>query len=117
MIQLTPHHRIFLAREAVDFRKGTDGLVAVVRDVFTRDPFCGHLFVFFNKRRTSLKILVYDGYGFWLMIRRLSHGRYRRFVSSSKDALISLAAHELHVLLVNGDTSRLKVPGPWRPLS
>jgi len=117
MIQLRPHHRIFRARAAVDFRKGIDGLVTIVRDVFSRDPFSGHLFVFHNKRRTSLKILVYDGYGFWLMIRRLSQGRYRRYVFSSDDALISLAAHELHVLLVNGDARRLKVPGPWRPLS
>src|SRR4030042_3320842 len=105
MIQLTPPRRIFLAREAVYFRKGIDGLVAVVRDVFERDPFSGHVYVFHNKGRTSFKILVYDGTGFWLMIKRLSHGRYRRFETSAAGSIIPLAVPELQVILVNGDTS------------
>ena len=58
MIALTPHMRILLATEAVDFRKGIDGLASVCRKVLDTDPFSGYLFVFVNKKKTSIKILV-----------------------------------------------------------
>jgi transposase len=64
MIAITPQMRILLATEAVDFRKGIDGLAAHVRKVLDADPFKGYLFVFVNKKKTSIKILVYDGQGF-----------------------------------------------------
>jgi len=54
MIQITPQMRNLVASEAVDFRKGIDGLVQVCREVFPKDPFSGYMFVFRNKRRTSL---------------------------------------------------------------
>jgi len=63
MIQITPHMRIFLATEPVDFRKGIDGLGNVCRKVLNEDPFSGGMFIFRNKRRTTLKILLYDGQG------------------------------------------------------
>jgi len=66
MIQITAHMRILLAVEAVDFRKGIDGLAGVCRQVLDSDPFSGYLFIFGNRRGTSIKILVYDGQGFWL---------------------------------------------------
>jgi len=53
MIQITPHMRIFLATEPVDFRKGIDGLVSVCRKVLNEDPFSGGMFIFRNKRRTT----------------------------------------------------------------
>jgi hypothetical protein len=116
MLQVTPHMRIYLALEPQDFRKGIDGLSGIVRDVFKRDPFSGHVFVFHNKRRTALKILLYDGQGFWLLQKRLSKGRFRRFFSSPGTMLKQLAAHELQVVLVNGNVGQLQVPAPWRPL-
>jgi transposase len=66
MIQLTPQMRILVGVEAVDFRKGIDGLARACRDVLAADPFSGWLFVFRNRRQTALRILVYDGQGFWL---------------------------------------------------
>ena len=63
MIQITPQMRLLLAVEPVDFRKGIDGLVQVCRQRLNRDPITGALFVFSNRRRRALKILVYDGYG------------------------------------------------------
>jgi transposase len=66
MIQLTPQMRILVAVEAVDFRRGIDGLSRVCRQVMGADPFSGWVFVFRNRRRTAIKILVYDGQGFWL---------------------------------------------------
>ena len=66
MIQLTPQMRLLLAVEPVDFRKGIDGLVAVCRQRLAAEPLAGGLFVFSNRRRQALKLLVYDGQGFWL---------------------------------------------------
>ena len=63
MIQLTPQMRLLLAVEPVDFRKGIDGLVQVCRQRLNLDPITGALFVFSNRRRCALKILMYDGYG------------------------------------------------------
>ena len=76
MIAITPHMRILLATEAVDFRKGIDSLASVCRNILEADPFSGYLFVFTNKNRKSIKILVYDGQGFWLCTKRLSKGRF-----------------------------------------
>ncbi|HLB80041.1 MAG TPA: IS66 family insertion sequence element accessory protein TnpB [Dongiaceae bacterium] len=77
MIQLTPHMRILVAVEPADFRKGIDGLAEVCRNRMRRDPFDGAVFVFRNRRATAVKILVYDGQGFWLCQKRLSKGRFR----------------------------------------
>ena len=60
MIQITPQMRIVVAVEAVDFRKGIDGLARLCRDGFGADPMAGALFVFRNRRRTAIKLLVYD---------------------------------------------------------
>ena len=60
MIQITPHMRILVALEPVDFRKGIDGLCRICRETLKSDPFCGTLFVFLNRQRTSLRILVHD---------------------------------------------------------
>ena len=66
MIQITPQMRICLAIEPVDFRKGIDGLAQLCRQKLQVDPMAGVLFVFANRRRKALKVLVYDGQGFWL---------------------------------------------------
>jgi transposase len=68
--------RLFLSREPVDCRKAIDGLCQVVRDVFGDDPFSGALFLFFNRRRNRLKILMWDTNGFWLFLKRLEKGTF-----------------------------------------
>ena len=76
MIAVSAHTRIWVAREPADFRCGIDGLAKICRTVLESDPFCGALFVFRNRRSKSIKILNYDGRGFWLCQRRLSKGRF-----------------------------------------
>ena len=76
MIQITPQMRILVPVAAVDFRKGIDGLARLCRQELQADPFSGALFVFRNRRATALKILVYDGQGYWLCQKRLSKGRF-----------------------------------------
>ena len=66
VIQIVPQLKVLVAYEPVDFRKGIDSLACVCRQQFQVDPFLGTLFVFRNRAGTALKLLVYDGQGFWL---------------------------------------------------
>ena len=117
MIQIAPQMRILVAVEPVDFRKGIDGLGRLRREVLQADPFSGTLFVFCNKRRSALRVLVYDGQGFWLCHKRLSSGRFRWLGGAHGARLQSLAAVELQTLIANGDPTRLRVPAPWRSVA
>ena len=106
MIQVTSHMRIVVAVDPVDFRKGIDGLAAVCRQRLDSDPFSGTLFVFVNKSRQAIRVLVYDGQGFWLCHKRLSKGRFAwRFQSGghAHGVVRALAARELQQLLWNAD--------------
>ncbi len=75
----SPSVRIFVARESVDMRKGIDGLAGLVIDTIDQDPQSGHVFVFFNKHRNRVKSLVWDGSGYWLLVKRLEPGRFAIF--------------------------------------
>jgi transposase len=115
MIQITPQMRVLVAREAADFRRGIDGLAQLCRTALAADPFSGAVFVFRNRRRTAIKLLVYDGQGYWLCHKRLSKGRFKWWPGSQGDeASASLQAHEIQVLLSAGDPSATKAAPVWR---
>ena len=114
MIQVTPHMRVLVAVEPVDFRRGIDGLARVCREVLHRDPFNGWVFVFRNRRAKAIKILVYDGQGFWLCQKRLSQGRFRWWPGGSPAATGTLEAHQLPVLLSGGDPAAAQGAPAWR---
>jgi transposase len=103
VIQITPQMRILVAVEAVDFRKGIDGLMGVCRGRLQTDPFSGCVFVFRNRRGTSIKILMYDGQGYYLCQKRLSKGRFRWWPKETDGVSRSLAANQLQILLWNGN--------------
>lgn len=117
MIQVTPHMRILVAVEPVDFRRGIDGLARLCREELRSDPFSGCVFVFRNRRAHAIKLLIYDGQGFWLCYKRLSKGRFRYWPRGGRDGA-KLEAHELQLLLSGGDPAAAKTtPAPWRRLS
>lgn len=115
LIQVTPQMRVLVAIEPVDFRKGIDGLARIAKDVLAKDPFSGSVFVFRNRRATAVKVLVYDGQGFWLCLKRLSSGRFR-FWPRGDEKDRSLLAHELSVLLSGGDFEAARSAPQWRPV-
>lgn len=116
MIQITPHMRIMLAVKPADFRKGIDGLAGICREVLQADPLSGSVFVFRNRTFTSIKILIYDGQGFWLCQKRLSKGRFHWWPDKNEQKMKLLAAHELQLLLWNGDPSASTVGKMWKKI-
>ena len=116
MIQITPQMRVVVAVEPADFRKGIDGLARLCQEALEHDPFSGWVFVFRNRRATAVKILVYDGQGFWLCYKRLSSGQFPWWPASPTKAATTLAAHQLHVLLSAGNPDAAQAALPWRPV-
>ena len=116
MIQVTPQMRILLAVNPVDFRKGIDGLARVCRQALLSDPFSGHVFIFRNKKASTIKVLMYDGQGFWLCQKRLSKGRFSWWPDNGDERLRPLAVHELQVLIWNGNPRKAHVAPLWRPI-
>jgi hypothetical protein len=120
MLQITPQMKILVAVQPADFRKGIDGLAALCKSSLEQDPFTGTVFVFRNRRATAIKVLVYDGQGFWLCQKRLSSGRFRWWPAgsdrSADPATIALAAHQLTVLFSAGNPQRIAAAPDWRPV-
>ena len=112
MLQITPQMRILVAVEAVDFRKGIDSLAELCRAKLHADPFSGCLFVFRSRRATSIKVLVYDGQGFWLATKRLSKGRFRWW-PQGEEPTRALRVHQAQVLLAAGNPDVDAAP-VWR---
>jgi transposase len=116
MMAVTAQMRVLVCVAAVDFRKGIDGLARICREMLSADPFSGAMFVFRNRRGTAIKILAYDGQGFWLCQKRLSEGRFRHWPGEGGAVQRELLAHELHVLLAGGDAEAAPGAPVWRRL-
>jgi transposase len=114
MLQITPQMRILVAVEAVDFRKGIDSLAQLCRDKLAADPFSGYVFVFRSRGATAIKVLVYDGTGFWLAAKRLSKGRFRWWPEG--ETVRELQAHQAQLLFAAGNPDLAAVP-VWRKVS
>lgn len=117
MIQIAPQMRLLVAVAPADFRRGIDGLARVCREALGADPFCGTVFVFRNRRGTAIKLLAYDGQGFWLCQKRLSKGKFRYWPGAADGAQRELLAHELQVLLAGGHPERTLAAPQWRRLA
>jgi transposase len=89
---------VYLCSGYTDMRKQINGLVAIVESSFKLDPFDNALFVFCNKSRNRIKILEWDGDGFWLYFKRLEKGRFR-WLSADDNGVITLSREELYYLL------------------
>ena len=113
MILVPPGVRILLAARPVDFRKGMDGLAALVQQALRADPFAGDVFIFRPRRADRVKILVYDGTGLVLYSKRLEAGRF--CWPSPAEGVVRLSAAQLATLLEGLPWQRLRPRAIPRP--
>lgn len=103
---------VYLCRDAVDFRKGINGLAILVEESLQLDPFSEHLFVFCNRRRNRIKILYWERNGFCLWQKRLERDRFAW--PRNDEALVTLTGKQLNWLLDGVDLWALR---PHKPLA
>lgn len=108
MLSLTGTTRVFLCRNPIDCRKAHDGLCALVRNEFRDDPFGGDVFVFFNKARDRIKLLLWDRNGFWLLYKRLERGRFP-FDVRGVGARVEITRAQLSMILEGIDGRSVKI--------
>jgi transposase len=113
MIAAAAGAKIFVATQPVDFRRGADSLVALVRETLGHDPFADAIFIFRSKRADRLKIVAWDGTGLVLLWKRLEQGAFRWPPIS--DGVMRLTASQLAALVDGMDWSRLQVRDVARP--
>jgi transposase len=111
MFGLGPATRIYLAVDAVDMRKGFEGLYGLVRDRLGEEPLSGHLYLFTNRSKTRVKALVWDGSGLWVCAKRLEKGRFR-WPEGKDGPSITLRAEEFTMLVSGLDLKEMK-PRDW----
>lgn len=98
MLSLSSAHRYYIYRGVTDFRCGMDSLSGIVRRELDRDPLGGDIYIFFNRRRTQVKLLHFEGDGFGLYQKRLESGTYE-LPASDGPGQIRLDADQLHLIL------------------
>ncbi len=113
MFGLGPATKIYVGLEAVDMRKGFDGLYGLVRDHLGQDPLSGHLFLFTNRERTRLKALVWDGSGLWVCAKRLERGRFGWPKVLPETRSVTMRPEELAMLLNGLDPAQTKPRRGW----
>ena len=114
MIQIAPQFRILVAIEPIDGRKGIDALARLCREKLAADPFSGCMFIFRTRRGSAIKLLAYDGQGFWIATKRLSKGRFQWWPTGTEPAR-TLRAHQAQLLLAAANPEA-EAPPAWRPL-
>src|SRR6201985_1435766 len=105
MISASAGVKVMVATKPVDFRKGADGLAALVREQLRHDPFSGTIFVFRSKRADRLKILVWDGSGLVMLWKRLERGRFTW--PPVQDGAVTLSTAQLTLLFSGVDWSQV----------
>lgn len=113
MFGLGPATKIYIAIDAVDMRKGFEGLYGLVRDHLGQDPLSGHLFLFTNRSRTRLKALVWDGSGLWVCAKRLERGCFGWPAAMDNARSVNMRPEELAMLLNGLDLTQAKPRKNW----
>lgn len=110
VLSISAQVRVYLACEVTDMRKQFDGLCAIVEHRFHRDPYSGDVFAFLNRRRSHVKLLVWDGNGFWLAAKRLESGTFDNWQPSTDDKThVKVDRAQLMMLLEGIDLRKAKV--------
>lgn len=104
-----PHLKIHLASQPVDMRKSYQSLGILVKNVLHGNPFCGHLFVFYNKRKDLVKILYWQTNGFCLWQKRLEKGRFQ-LSDFPQASSIGITSYQLEGLIQGIDWKKIPTP-------
>ncbi len=117
MLSLASGVKIFVYTQATDMRKGFNGLSGIVRSEFQADPTDGSLFIFINRRRDRMKLLHFDGGGFWLYYRLLEAGTFEELKPKDDSCRLQIDATQLSMLLsgvslVRSDRRRKRFSNP-----
>lgn len=99
MITFSFPQEIYIANQPTDFRKCFDGLCGEVISRMNGNPLCGALFVFYNKRKDRLKMIVWDRDGYWLFYKRLELGTFEIPAFTNQQQCIALSSEQLHLIL------------------
>ena len=113
MIAVPTGMRVMVATKPVDFRRGADGLVALVRETLGEDPFSGTIYVFRSKRADRVKMVAWDGTGLVLLWKRLESGAFKW--PPITDGVMRLTSAQLAALVDGMDWSRLHARDIVRP--
>jgi transposase len=105
--------RILVARDPVDFRKAIDGLAAVCEVQLREQPLDGTLFVFVNRKKTAVKMLVWTHGGFTMLYKKLERGRFRW--PQMSDDRTTISPGELAALMEGIDLSKTRRLSRWNP--
>ena len=114
MLSIPPTMRVFVALEPIDMRKSFDGLSNAARTITAEDPLSGHLFVFFNRRRTMMKAVYWDRNGYSLVAKRLERGVFV-LPDANERGVVELEAAELALILEGIDLRNAHRRPRWRP--
>jgi transposase len=106
---LPSHLKIHLASQPVDMRKSYQSLGILVSNVLENNPFCGHLFVFYNKRKDVIKILYWQTNGFCLWMKKLEKGRFQ-MPSPPQAPSIGITSYQLEGLIQGIDWEKIPPP-------
>ena len=115
MLMLPSSVRVYLSTEAVDLRRGHDGLAALVRKQWGDALYEGHLFVFLGRRFDRCKVLFFDRGGLVVYYKRLERGRFQMPPVSADGTAVEMDVTGLMMLLDGIDVARVRRPEPWRP--
>ena len=115
MLSLPPAVRIFVATQPADMRKSFNGLSIATRQVLAQDPLSGHLFIFFNRRRTMVKGLYWDRSGYCVWAKRLEKGTFRLPIWDG-EAVVEMEAAELGLILEGLDLRGARRRRRWTRL-
>lgn len=113
MITLGAEMKVMVASRPVDFRRGINGLVALVAEALQADPYCGDIFVFRSRRMDRLKLIAWDGSGMVLVSKWLEQGRFTW--PPIRDGAVRLSAAQMAMLLDGLDWTRVTSPVVKRP--
>ncbi len=105
MFRLDADLKVYVHRDAVDFRKSITGLSALVEQALGLDPFARAVYVFRNRRADRIKLLMWERNGFWLMLKRLEADR---FILPREAAVLELTVEQLHWLLEGIDLAAIR---------